>query len=310
MLFTKHLRSIRFYIPYVLAAGIVAVTFFFALGGLEKGVFSSEVGFVAYSPNGIKGGAIVPASCESGDYHDQPSYGQACTSSANVCGQTNSGSIQCGGGCSASAPSNPPSYGQPCASSNSCGDSNYGITGCSGCSASAPAERAGYGNSCSSSQNACGQTNSGTIQCDGSCSASTPANPSTCTSAQNSCGLTNSGYLCSGSCSASVPADSSCPEPSIDSSVSSSSGSGSGGSGSSASIFINRGDSCRITWASTDTTSCTVTGPGVNTTGTSGSILTPALFETSVYTVSCNNGTVVTSSEEVTCRLTPEFEEI
>ena len=70
-------------------------------------------------------------------------YGNACTSSANSCGQTNSGTIQCNGSCSASTPANP----------------------------------AGYGNACTSAANACGQTSSGTIQCDGSCSASTPANP-------------------------------------------------------------------------------------------------------------------------------------
>ncbi len=310
MISKKFKNSFKEYLPYTVALLIVGIAFSFALwGSFGNSVVSSEVGFVSFSPNGEQGGAIIPASCESGDYHDSPSFGQSCTSSSNSCGQSNNGTIQCGGSCSVSTPSNPPSYGQPCTSSNSCGDSNYGIVGCSGCSVAAPAERVGYGQSCQSSQNACGETNTGSIQCNGTCSATSPLNPFTCVSAQNSCGMTNSGYMCSGSCSASVPTEGSCPEPSIDSTVSSSSESGSG-SGSSSFIFINRGDSCRLNWSSTNTTSCTVSGPGVNTTGTSGSILTPALFETSVYTVSCNNGTVVTSSTEVTCRLTPEFEEI
>lgn len=111
--------------------------------------------------------------------------GQSCTSSANACGQTNTGTYDCAGVCSASTPSNP----------------------------------AGYGNACTSAANACGVTSSGTIQCDGSCSATTPANPAgygdPCTSAPNSCGQTNSGTIgCSGSCSATTPSDASCPAPS------------------------------------------------------------------------------------------------
>lgn len=70
--------------------------------------------------------------------------GQACTSGANSCGQTNTGTYSCSGVCSASTPSNP----------------------------------AGYGNACTSTANSCGQTNSGTIQCDGSCSASVPSDAS------------------------------------------------------------------------------------------------------------------------------------
>jgi hypothetical protein len=70
--------------------------------------------------------------------------GQACTSSANSCGQTNSGTYSCEGVCSASTPSNP----------------------------------AGYGDVCTSAANICGMANSGTIQCDGSCSAAQPADSS------------------------------------------------------------------------------------------------------------------------------------
>lgn len=96
------------------------------------------------------------------------------------------------------APSN---YGQACVSgANACGQTNSGTIQCDGsCSVGVPANPAGYGNACNSSANACGQTNAGTIQCNGSCSATTPANPvgygNTCTGAANSCGTTNSGTL-------------------------------------------------------------------------------------------------------------------
>ncbi|HUY05173.1 MAG TPA: hypothetical protein VMV62_00400, partial [Candidatus Paceibacterota bacterium] len=73
-----------------------------------------------------------------------PSYNSACTSPANACGQTNTGTYSCTGTCSASTPSNP----------------------------------AGYGSACTSAANACGQTNTGTYTCSGTCSASTPSNSS------------------------------------------------------------------------------------------------------------------------------------
>jgi len=71
-----------------------------------------------------------------------PSYGQSCTSSANACGQTTTGTYSCSGVCSATTPANP----------------------------------AGYGSACTSAANACGQTNTGTIQCNGQCSATKPPN--------------------------------------------------------------------------------------------------------------------------------------
>ena len=111
--------------------------------------------------------------------------GSACTSGANSCGQTNSGTIDCSGNCNASTPANP----------------------------------SGYGSACSSAVNTCGQANSGAIDCNGACNASTPSNPSgygsACVSAGNFCGQTNSGTgTCSGTCSASTPPDSGCPHPS------------------------------------------------------------------------------------------------
>ncbi len=90
---------------------------------------SSEVGFVSLSPNGVSGGVIIPASCESGAGEggvahfagdtsgncfvgnacapnpNPAGFGSACTSAANACGQTQSnGTIQCNGSCSSTPP--------------------------------------------------------------------------------------------------------------------------------------------------------------------------------------------------------------
>lgn len=74
---------------------------------------------------------------------------------------------------------NPAGYGNACTVTNACGQSNTGTTQCGGsCSVSAPPNPPGYGNACPSAPNACGMTNTGTIQCDGSCSATTPPNSS------------------------------------------------------------------------------------------------------------------------------------
>lgn len=62
-------------------------------------------------------------------------------------------------------------YGICTSTANACGQTNTGI-----CPQSPPANPAGYGNACTSAANSCGQTNTGTIQCDSSCSATTPSN--------------------------------------------------------------------------------------------------------------------------------------
>ena len=141
---------------------------------------SSELGIADRSPRGDAGGLVVPASCPS-NLHDAPDYGLACTSSPNFCGQTNSGTYQCGSICSASAPHDPWYLVLACYSTpNACGQTGIGTYDCAAnCTASAPANPAGYGNACTSSANACGQTNPGSINCGGSCTASTP-DTSTC----------------------------------------------------------------------------------------------------------------------------------
>ncbi len=146
--------------------------------------------------------------------------GQSCTSAANACGQTGSGTVQCDGSCSASIPSVPANLGAACPSNgNNCGDTNLGTIQCdSTCSASQPADRgsctvcSNAGQPCTSGANACGQTASGTIDAGTcTCNANPPAVPanlgSSCTSATNACGQTGSGTIqCDSSCSAAVPA--------------------------------------------------------------------------------------------------------
>ncbi|MBI4158036.1 MAG: PKD domain-containing protein [Candidatus Yanofskybacteria bacterium] len=183
-------------------------------------------------------------------------YGNSCTSSANACGQTSTGTIQCNGSCSASTPSNPPGYGNSCtgatSSPNACGQTNPGGSGtiqcngsCSGSTGSTPANPPGYGNSCTSSANACGQTNTGTIQCNGSCSASTPPN-------------------------------SACPVPSVDINANPST--------------INWNQSSALSWSSSNATSCNASGDWSGSKPLSGSESTGNLIQvrTHTYTLTCS----------------------
>jgi hypothetical protein len=104
----------------------------------------SASGYIIGNNYGTSNAPGPVGSCDATPPPNPSGYGNACSSSANACGQTSSGTIQCNGSCSASPPSNPPNYGT----------------------------------SCTSAPNSCGQTNTGTYQCDGSCSATTPSNAS------------------------------------------------------------------------------------------------------------------------------------
>lgn len=92
-----------------IAALLLVVVFLFDdfnFSSAESAPVSSsvEVGVASVSPKGVSAGLAIPASCPS-DLHDAPAnYGQSCASGANVCGMTNTGSIQCNGACSASTP--------------------------------------------------------------------------------------------------------------------------------------------------------------------------------------------------------------
>ena len=106
--------------------------------------------------------------------------------------------------------------GAACRAWNSCGNSNVGTYNCAGvCSAVAPPNPAGYGSTCTSVANACGATASGAINCSGVCSAVAPPNPAglglSCTSAPNACGMTSSsGVLTCAGCNSPVPSNALC----------------------------------------------------------------------------------------------------
>ncbi|HLP80132.1 MAG TPA: hypothetical protein VK158_05835, partial [Acidobacteriota bacterium] len=130
-------------------------------------------------------------------------YGQACQT-CNSCGQCNTGTYQCNGACSASAPAYTgahSNYGTACSASNACGQSNAGTYSCNNvCSVTSPTYSGAhslYGQACTSAANACGEVAAGVYGCNNVCSASTPSLPwyydTACVSNQNNCGATSNG---------------------------------------------------------------------------------------------------------------------
>ena len=71
---------------------------------------------------------------------------------------------------------------------------------------------------------------------------------------------------------------------------------------------VKTGSTATITWSAQNADSCTVSGPGLSSTGTSGSQSVTVTGE-STYTITCLRGTSSKSSS-VTVRLAPKFEEI
>ena len=221
---------------------------------------------------------------------------QSCTSDANACNQTSSGtqSRTCTNGawsgwgaCSASPPVTPAPVACTGATSsaNSCGDTNLGGPGtitcsgnstqsaCSGAAGSTPAERTNYGASCTgatSAPNACGQTSpggSGTYVCNGG------ANSGLGTSCNAVNGVT--------------PPNSSCPAPVP--SISCTPGT------------VGYGGSSTIGWACPNSSSGSVSPTGWTGTSNPG-ISTGALTSNQIYTVTCVgfNGSNPTASCPVT----------
>lgn len=123
-----------------------------------------------------------PAGCATFNLTIPPSaytyYVQSC-SAPNACGVSASGAMSFyTNSCVVTNPSLPAGYGTSCTSAaNACGYTNSGTIGCSGtCSAAAPALPSNYGKTCTSAANSCGMTNTGTYGCSGVCSASVPSN--------------------------------------------------------------------------------------------------------------------------------------
>ena len=68
---------------------------------------------------------------------------------------------------------------------------------------------------------------------------------------------------------------------------------------------VQSGKTTTVTWSSTDTTSCSVTGPGLSASGTSGSQAV-AVTTQSTYTVSCNGGAATATA---LVNVVPTFQE-
>ena len=68
---------------------------------------------------------------------------------------------------------------------------------------------------------------------------------------------------------------------------------------------VKSGGTTTVSWSSTDTTSCSVTGPGLSASGTSGSQAVTVTTQ-STYTVSCNSGAATATA---TVNVVPTFQE-
>lgn len=125
-----------------------------------------------------------------------PQAGNSCPSSANNCGATNTGTIQCDGSCSASAPSNVDLSGTCSSATNSCNDTNSSIPWVCNeaktgrvCSSTQTPERSGYGDDCEACNNVNECNDGKKIICTAgggvACNATAPANKYTVTYTRN-----------------------------------------------------------------------------------------------------------------------------
>jgi len=125
-----------------------------------------------------------------------------------------------------------------------------------------------------------------------------PGYNSPCQAAANSCGMQNSGTIsCTGSCQAVTPADSSCPVPNINLTKS-------------PALFVNPGETCTLTWTTSNTTGCSLVNLSSGTdvaSGKNGSYVTPPLSAQTDFRLTCQNGTVVSGNREASCSLNPAF---
>lgn len=157
-----------------------------------------------------------------------------------------------------------------------------------------------------------GSSNSGSSSGAGSGSGGSGCSPfvgQLCSTPVNSCGQSNQGLrTCSGACSVvAPPSDASCPtpqavfDPRIDTG-----GIGADGSGK----RVGKGKSCTFSWSSVNATNCTLTGPGVNMSGKTGTVTSPPLDNISIYTLRCFNGGEVFATKTFTCSIAPSLIEI
>jgi hypothetical protein len=129
------------------------------------------------------------------------------------------------------------------------------------------------------------------------------SNQTACASAGNACGQRNSGYMVGGSCNATIPDNSQCPAPTIPP--------GSGFSATPSTIGVN--GTTTLSWNTSNTTGCTITGDnGFTASGTgSGSVGTGPLTQTTTFTLTCVDGTDgPSSSASLRVIIDPHYKEI
>lgn len=125
-----------------------------------------------------------------------------------------------------------------------------------------------------------------------------------CTSSPNSCGMTNTGFISGGACNATPPADSACPTPSVAQNAYYSSR-----------TTVGPNMTATIYWTAQNATACAITSDNpaftAYTGGSTGSISSGVLTQTSTYTLSCKNGDTGPSvSKSLRIIYNPNFVEI
>ena len=137
----------------------------------------------------------------------------------------------------------------------------------------------------------------------------TVQNNDPCTSSTNACGMTNMGFYVgnnqteTATCNATPPPNSSCPPPTI---------AQGGGFYASPSIVGTNGQTT-LHWNASNSTGCTISGDnGFSYSGdTSGSVSTGVLAQTTLFTITCENGDEGSSSSaSIRVIVNPHYEEI
>jgi len=137
----------------------------------------------------------------------------------------------------------------------------------------------------------------------------TVQNNDPCTSEANACGMTNMGFYVgddntgTATCNATPPPNSSCPPPTI----------AQGGGFYATPSTVGTGGQATLHWNASNATGCSVSGDnGFSYSGdTSGSISTGALSQTTLFTLTCQNGAGGSStSASVRVIVDPQYKEI
>lgn len=269
----KHHQSPMF--MRVVGAVVAVLAVFVWAHTMSASPRSVEVGFTNLSPLGEEGGRIVPASCNGGP--NAPTYGQGCTSAANSCGQTSSGTYDTCGNCTATTPSDSGCPTPPNVTITGGGGTGTAVTVVSGAQVTVTW-------SCSS------PNTSTTNNFNGSTALSGSANLNPTVSSTYTVRCTQTGTQASVSATVINPTISLTAAPSR----------------------VRSGDSATLSWYASGVTSCTLVGPGVSASATadaSGNVAssgsprqnsTGAISGSSTYTLTCQTaGGPVNSSVNV-----------